>query len=1039
MTSAEERPPEEVESEEDNYEDGDFESGEGEEDVPAPAPPAPAPAEPVRTAMPALPPRGLGGMGLGGLPSRPAVAAAAAPRAASPPAATAPSSSSGMPSLPARPGGMPSLPARMQAPTPAGMQAPTAPTPPTPSLPARPAGPSLPARPAGAGPSLPARPTAAATAGAAAPSTGPSLPARPAAAAAGAAASSAGPSLPARPAAGAASSGPTLPARPAAPPAAAPAAPVPAAPAPAAAAPAAPAPAAAAPAAPAAAALARPAGLGSGFLSRPPGSASALSVAPAPPPPVAEVVDPTEDRRAQKIQRSVQDMRVRLIRAAGRLGLRHDSEQVNQFLAVIERVERMAGASIYKGTRRVDLGRAAEREARELDAVQPADGNLGIKVKVLVMGMTGTGKSEFINAMLERDACRTNAFSDSTKRIRVIKGSYHGIQMEFIDTPGLHASNTRQLQNKKLLRSIKSAYERHKPNYVFYVDRLDATRPSLGELTLLGLMNESLGPKVWRETMIVLTHAHACRTAMGAGYDMYSRQRRNIVMQLIRQASGDQQVRNPMHLVDSHPDCPTNSFGQPVVMDGEQAVAWKQAVYMQLVGYRVYEEVQAQFRDKTKTKAVAAAAAGKQADMFRQMMRPRLPPVSFFVEMMAEGVMKPETWGAIDDPMDAETDDEGAEEFEHMYYKLMYRLAREGNPWAQKEYDNMLRRMGRLRKTYKDAFENEDLEMMAGSGFEGYVAEGLDLGTTFGPEDGTNHRYCYCVGESDWSIMPTLDYYGYEHEDAITGFVADYEAQFFNHDGWGGLPFDLHLAVEKDKATTCLQGESHVSLVHCVPPFGPRHITQLTGSFELLRPNLKDVLYQLEVNTFRDGLLAKNDHAGCGLLFARLGEGGAMRKGPTALGLRLQDTMRLGAFKVDACATKVRADGQGGAKDEAWGGRAHVHYDLVPGLGMLFDFYQAKTKDGEGQIGGWASNWTYDWEMLGAACGLEVDCVHGTNAVHVDLNIFSATDYRLVWLLVLPAWNWVRGTWAKIRAGPGDAGGEEVMEEVVEEEEEEDM
>ena len=43
----------------------------------------------------------------------------------------------------------------------------------------------------------------------------------------------------------------------------------------------------------------------------------------------------------------------------------------------------------------------------------------------------------------------------------------------------------------------------------------------------------------------------------------------------------------------------------------------------------------------------------------------------------------------------------------------------------------------------------------------------------------------------------------------------------------------------------------------------------MTGSFELLRPNLKDVLYQLEVNTFRDGLIAKNDHAGCGMMLAR--------------------------------------------------------------------------------------------------------------------------------------------------------------------------
>ena len=33
---------------------------------------------------------------------------------------------------------------------------------------------------------------------------------------------------------------------------------------------------------------------------------------------------------------------------------------------------------------------------------------------------------------------------------------------------------------------------------------------------------------------------------------------------------------------------------------------------------------------------------------------------------MAEGVLKPETWAAIDDPFDKETDDEAAEEFQHM-------------------------------------------------------------------------------------------------------------------------------------------------------------------------------------------------------------------------------------------------------------------------------------------------------------------------------------------------------------------------------------
>jgi hypothetical protein len=47
----------------------------------------------------------------------------------------------------------------------------------------------------------------------------------------------------------------------------------------------------------------------------------------------------------------------------------------------------------------------------------------------------------------------------------------------------------------------------------------------------------------------------------------------------------------------------------------------------------------------------------------------------------------------------------------------------------------------------------------------------------------------------------------------------------------------------------CVQAEANASLVHSVAPFGNRHITQLSGAFELLRPNVKDILYTLEVGT----------------------------------------------------------------------------------------------------------------------------------------------------------------------------------------------
>jgi hypothetical protein len=38
---------------------------------------------------------------------------------------------------------------------------------------------------------------------------------------------------------------------------------------------------------------------------------------------------------------------------------------------------------------------------------------------------------------------------------------------------------------------------------------------------------------------------------------------------------------------------------------------------------------------------------------------------------------------------------------------------------------------------------------------------------------------------------------------------------------------NLHMAIEKDKTNMCLQGEGNFSVIHNVPPFGSRHITQV--------------------------------------------------------------------------------------------------------------------------------------------------------------------------------------------------------------------
>ncbi len=67
-------------------------------------------------------------------------------------------------------------------------------------------------------------------------------------------------------------------------------------------------------------------------------------------------------------------------------------------------------------------------------------------------------------------------------------------------------------QNASTLKAIKAAYKWHKPNFIIYLDRLDAARPGLGDLGVLQQINEALGLQSFAQMFIVLTHANAART-----------------------------------------------------------------------------------------------------------------------------------------------------------------------------------------------------------------------------------------------------------------------------------------------------------------------------------------------------------------------------------------------------------------------------------------------------------------------------------------------------------------------------------------------
>jgi hypothetical protein len=42
---------------------------------------------------------------------------------------------------------------------------------------------------------------------------------------------------------------------------------------------------------------------------------------------------------------------------------------------------------------------------------------------------------------------------------------------------------------------------------------------------------------------------------------------------------------------------------------------------------------------------------------------------------------------------------------------------------------------------------------------------------------------------------------------------------------------------------------------------------------------------------------------------------------------------------------------------------------------------------------------------------VELDWVSGAGVLHVDAALFSASDWKPAWLLLLPALNWARDWW----------------------------
>lgn len=127
-------------------------------------------------------------------------------------------------------------------------------------------------------------------------------------------------------------------------------------------------------------------------------------------------------------------------------------------------------------------------------------------VKILVTGLTGTGKSTLINAMMGNIvACAEFGPKPVTsKPIEVHKGEYEEIRIKVYDTAGFGDST---ISEKKILKNISTKTPRRGFDLILITIRMDS-RMNKAVQQMLSTMGKLVDAEMWKRTVVVLTFAN---------------------------------------------------------------------------------------------------------------------------------------------------------------------------------------------------------------------------------------------------------------------------------------------------------------------------------------------------------------------------------------------------------------------------------------------------------------------------------------------------------------------------------------------------
>lgn len=568
---------------------------------------------------------------------------------------------------------------------------------------------------------------------------------------------------------------------------------------------------------------------------------AAAAVAPPPPPP-SSVLDGTETDKAAKVKLAVQKFRTDIYRIALRMKYPTRASVMQQMmyrLGMAERIHLGTAAGPQRGIE--DLAQM-EAERAEVTHQPPLD----FGCTIMVLGLQGTGKTATIHSLLGRP--QPVGYRETSK-VEIIRGDVAGIPLTFIDTPGLEPSAGAIGSNLRRLHAAKRAFNRHKPQAVLYLDRLDAGRRDLADLNVLRSITEVFGQDMWFSTVLLLTHGGSAPPDTSGGqpmtFEMFYQQRGQQAQNMLRQVAGDQRLMNPIALAENSPACPRSAEGDLVLPNG---TPWCRQLLMLLFTTKVLNEANALL----KPGEGRAAAARMQP-----FMGMKVPPLGWLLSRLVDfrSPRKPP-----EDEREIKQDDEirklpSNEQAVQLRKKRMY-----------------------LKQRAEEARQDAD-------GTVPILAPEPALAPSFDP-DVTGYRYRVLEDPSGIIARPIVSDGAVDHEDGIDSVQVEKQSILRPKGQYlGGVPAVAWAQVQKDKSQFTFQGEAEGSYYH-----SGRWVSTAACNVQTIG---RDVLYTPRLETrLKTG---RRNKVAIGALFSKLGEDYShpFKQGALAYGLKVDDRVRV--------------------------------------------------------------------------------------------------------------------------------------------------